>query len=91
MNNLHVMNDEQRKALVHRIKDLQEDQLSHWTGVYPGSELDRKIWEIALAALTAPVPALKLPNEASEEDIPFAFAVWNACLDEVKRLNGVTQ
>lgn len=43
-----------------------------------------KALEIALA-----VSELNLPDEASEEDIPFASSVWNACLDEVKRLNRV--
>lgn len=44
--------EEQRKALVKRIEELQETQKSHWTGNYPGNDLDQQVWEIALAALT---------------------------------------
>lgn len=38
-----------------------------------------------------PVPALKLPEEADESNLPFAAMSWNACIAEVKRLNGVTE
>lgn len=35
----------------------------------------------------APVPVLRLPDEADTSNLPFAAMAWNACLAEVKRLN----
>ncbi|MDH2121919.1 hypothetical protein N5J75_01675 [Pantoea brenneri] len=39
--------------------------------------------------MVPPVPEIKLPAEADSSNLPFAAMSWNACLDEVKRLNGV--
>lgn len=48
-----TMNKQEREALIKRIEDLHEDTHQHWTGNYPEVNLDRKIWNIALASLKA--------------------------------------
>ncbi|MBD8181655.1 hypothetical protein IFU25_08060 [Pantoea agglomerans] len=41
--------------------------------------------------MAPPVTEIKLPAEADGSNLPFAAMSWNACLAEVKRLNGVTK
>lgn len=41
--------------------------------------------------MAPPATEIKLPAEADGSNLPFAAMSWNACLAEVKRLNGVTK
>lgn len=79
------MTEDQKQALIKRIEELQEEQSSHWTGHYPGNELDQEIWKIALAALTAAPVEYRLLNESGEvmahrdtlHEAELCIASWN--------------